>query len=42
MSGADSSLVDQKVLKTVMASFVQIITALLLRNGQPSDLKRDP
>jgi len=30
MSGADSSLIDQKVLKTVMASFVQIITTLLL------------
>jgi len=30
MSGADSSSVDQKILKTVMASLVQIIAVLLL------------
>ena len=30
MSGADSSSVDQMILKTVMASLVQIIAVLLL------------
>jgi predicted PurR-regulated permease PerM len=30
MSNSDSSSVDQRVLKTVMASLVQVITVLLL------------